>query len=185
MPSLAEAGYCTVSLDGMKSNRRELPPKTDKLLAYLLLDRLNVEQVVDWAVGSLEAGFDTEAIGMLASMSLGHEPNLYEAKPYLSTALQELDIFEEHDRESVLRTYANSIANQLAAGLVSATSSLDEIHSAVVVPLNHPADLMGWCYLWEGNFADGSFAEMSEDETEREARAFAAKWLVGPEHNAG
>lgn len=52
------------------------------------------------------------------------------------------------------------------------------MHSAVVGPLNHPDDLMGWCYLWEGNPPDGTFEDLSDAEIESEARAFAAKWLA-------
>lgn len=154
------------------------------LLAYLLLDRLNGEQVYEWAVAALEAGFDTEALAILASMSLEYEPSLYDIKPYLTKALQELHIPEPVNQESVLRTYARSVAEDLASGQTPVRTALDEIHSVIVGPLNHPDDLMGWCYLWEGNSADGSFAEMTEQETEQEARAFAVKWLAGPNYNA-
>jgi len=167
----------------MEPTLRSSPPGTDKLIAYLLLDRLNIGQVCDWAVGALEAGFDADALRMLASMSLAHEPNLYEARPHLSAALKELRIAETQDIETALRAYAKGIAEELKAGVIPAGTALDEMHSVVVGPLDHPADLMGWCYLWEGNFADGSFAELSEQQTEKEAREFAARWLAGPEHN--
>jgi hypothetical protein len=55
----------------------------------------------------------------------------------------------------------------------------NEIQGTVVGPLNHPADLMGWCYLWEGNAPDGSFAGLSREELDRTAREFARTWLEG------
>jgi hypothetical protein len=168
----------------MKSIHAKSPPKTNRLLAYLLLDRLNVEHACEWAVVALEAGFDTEALAMLASISLEREPNLYEAKPYLMQALQELQIPEPTDQEAVLRAYAKSLAEDIASGHVPARAALDEMHSVVVGPLNHPLDLMGWCHLWEGNSADASFTQISEQETELETEVFAKKWLAGLAQNA-
>lgn len=162
----------------MKSTHAKSPPKTSRLLAYLLLDRLYAEHVCEWAVAALEAGFDTEALAMLASMSLQREPSLYEVKPYLSNALQELQIPEPTEQEAVLRAYAKNLAEDMAAGQLPARAVLDEMHSVVVGPLNHPPDLMGWCYLWEGNSADASFTQISEEETELEAKVFAKKWLA-------
>lgn len=161
-----------------------VPPKTEWLLAYLLLDRLDGAQVCEWAVSALEAGFDTEALRMLGGMSLQGDPTLYEAKPYLAKALQELGIPEPRNRESVLRAYARNVATELVSGEIGAQKALDDIHSVVVDSLNHPADLMGWCYLWEGNAPDGSCAEVSEQEFELEARAFAQSWLMRSPSNA-
>ncbi len=165
----------------MKSTNAKIPPNTDKLLAYLFLDRLSGEHACGWAVGALEAGFDTDALAILAGMSLERELSFYEAEPFLTKALQELHIFEPVNRESVLRNYAMSVVAALVYGKMSARTALDEIHSFVVEPLGHPADLMGWCYLWEGNSADGSFAEVSEQEIEQEAKAFALRWLASVE----
>lgn len=89
----------------MEPNHFALPPDTDKLLAYQHLDRLNVSNVCDWALGALEAGFDTEAVRMLASISLAHEPCLDDARPYLAKALQELQISQEQSTELILSTF--------------------------------------------------------------------------------
>lgn len=168
----------------MTSQRDARPPNTDKLLAYLLIDRLDVDQACDWAIGALEAGFDNEALRVLAGMSLSYEPSIYEARPYLDAALRELQVTERQPKETVLRAYGRRIAIELAAGLIPSALALHEMHSVVVSPLDHPRDLMGWCYLWEGNHADGSFAEMSDDEAEREARTFAATWLADSSRNS-
>ena len=82
----------------MTSQRDARPPNTDKLLAYLLIDRLDVNQACDWAIGALEAGFDNEALRVLASMSLSYEPSIYEARPYLDAALRELQVTEGNPR---------------------------------------------------------------------------------------
>jgi hypothetical protein len=168
----------------MKSALGNSPPGTNRLLAYLLLDRLNVQHVCEWAVVALEAGFDTEALAMLSSISLEREPNLYEAMPYLRQALHELHIPEPTDQEEVLRAYAKSLAEDIASSQMPARAALDEMHSVVVGPLNHPSDLMGWCYLWEGNSADASFTQISEKDTELEAKVFAKMWLASLDQNA-
>jgi len=169
----------------MKPVHAKRPPSTSRLLAYLLLSRLNAEHVCEWAVAALEAGFNTEALVMLSSISLfEREPNLYEAKPYLSRALEELQIPEPTDPETVLRAYAKSLAQDIDSGQMPARAALDEIHEVVVGPLNHPADLMGWCYLWEGNSADSTFTQLTEQEVEREVKVFAKKWLAGLDQSA-
>jgi hypothetical protein len=137
----------------MGSTDTRVLPGTAELFADLHLDRLSGEKICAWAVSALEAGFDTESLRTLAGMSLEVLPSFFEARPYFMRALQELQLSLPSNREEALRAY--------------------------VVPLNHPPDLMGWCYLWEGNAPDGTFAKMSEEDLERAAREFARTWLAG------
>jgi len=131
-----------------------------------------------WAVSALEAGFDTESLRVLASMSLEAMPNFFETKSYFAKALQELQLPVPSTREEALREYARSVAQDLVMGQMTVKNALNNIHCSVVSELDHPPDLQGWCYLWEGNSPDGSFAEMSEVELEQAACAFARAWLA-------
>ncbi|MEQ1775647.1 MAG: hypothetical protein ABL891_17860 [Burkholderiales bacterium] len=161
----------------MTTARKTLPPQSEKLLAELCLDRATGNDVCGWAVAALEAGFDTESLRILASMSSDKAVSFFDVQPYLHTALAEFDLPERLDREATLRNYARALAMDIATDCIAASSALSLMHSCVVSPLGHPADLMGWCYLWEGYSADGLFAEMSDDEIENATREYAIKWL--------
>ncbi len=162
----------------MGSTGAKAPPRTAELFADLHLQRLSGEKICAWAVSALEAGFDAENVRILAGMSLEALPSFFEARPYFMSAVQELRISVPSSREEALRAYARSVAEDLVLGHTAVESALAEIHSAVVGPLNHPSDLMGWCYLWEGNAPDGSVAEMSKEELEQAAHEFAKTWLA-------
>jgi hypothetical protein len=163
----------------MGSTDTRVPAGTAELFADLHLDRLSGEKICAWAVSALEAGFDTESLRTLAGMSLEVLPSFFEARPYFMRALQELQLSLPSNREEALRAYVRSVAQDLVVGRRAVESALQDIHSAVVVPLNHPPDLMGWCYLWEGNAPDGAFAKMSDEDLEQAAREFARTWLAG------
>ena len=156
-----------------------MPPRTAELFADLYLERLSGEKICAWAVSALEAGFDTENMRILAGMSVGRLSSFVEARSYFMMALQELQIAVPSSREDALRAYARSVAEDIVAGRAAIDAALNEIHSTVVWPLNHPADLVGWCYLWEGYAPDGSFADLSKEELDQTAREFARTWLEG------
>ena len=119
------------------------PPGTRRLLADLCLERVNGPDTCRWALSALEAGFDTPSLRILAGMSCDSALPLAEVRPYLDTALSELNL-DVSSRGEVLREYARAVAEELVAGTRAIEPSLDEIHRAVVSPLNHPADLLGW-----------------------------------------
>jgi hypothetical protein len=156
----------------------KVPPGTAELFADLHLERLSGEKIGAWAASALEAGFDSESVRVLAGMSLEALPSFFEARPYFIRALHELQLSVPSSREDALRAYTRIVAEDLVLGRITVESALNDIHSAVVGPLNHPPDLMGWCYLWEGNAPDGSFVEMSKEELQQAAREFARTWLT-------
>jgi hypothetical protein len=116
-------------------------------------------------------------------MSFDPLPGFFEVRPYLDGALRELNV-SVSSRDEVLREYARALAEELLAGVRPVEATLEVIHRAVVSPLNHAEDLMGWCYLWEGLAPDGSFGAVTGPELERATRDFAARWLAG-EHSIG
>jgi hypothetical protein len=160
-----------------------MPPDTTRLLAELYLERLTGADACAWAVSALEAGFDSENLRILAGMASDRPPTFFEVRPYLEKALREIHVSSPSDGGTILRTYARSLAEDLVSR-VGSEDILNAIHGAVVSPLNHPHDLMGWCYLWEGFAADGSFAELAADQLESAAREFAERWLNQPGETA-
>lgn len=129
-------------------------------------------------MSALEAGYDSESLRILASMSLESQPVYSEAEYWLLRALDELEIAVPDSQSVVLLAYPAEIAVSLAAGNGSVDEALDMIHSCVVSPLGHPEDLMGWCFLWEGHTADGE-RELAESQRDIEVRKFAKEWLQG------
>ena len=158
------------------------PPGTRKLLADLCADRLTAPDACRWAIAALESGFDTPSLRILAGMSLDRASSLFEVRPHLDGALSELDLPARASRDEILRAYARVLAEELLAGVRPVDATLEAMHDAVVSPLNHADDLMGWCYLRDGltPAPDGTFASVTGPELERATRLFAARWLAAP-----
>jgi hypothetical protein len=159
---------------------KEVPALSDRTIE-LLVDveqgRASSGDLASWAVDALEQGLDTPALRMVAASRRG-EP-VVDALPYFWRALRELGIGKPHG-EALLREYAAVLARQVLAATLPAADAVSRMHRRVVTPLDHPADLMPWCYLWEGidpnDFRD--LAELSEAEYGQLVRE-AAQALVG------
>lgn len=158
---------------------RQSPPATHALLADLCLDDLTGSAACAWALAALEAGFDSPSLRILAGLSFGPSPTLYEARPYLDAALHELELPVNASRDEILRAYARVLAEELLAEARPVDATLELMHRTVVSPLNHAEDLMGWCYLWEGLTPDGSFDSVTGADLDRATRDFATRWLAG------
>ena len=57
--------------------------------------------------------------------------------------------------------------------------ALEVIHREVLGPLNHPHDLMAWCYLWEG-LEPVTFASLDDAAIASAVRALARDARGGP-----
>jgi hypothetical protein len=112
---------------------------------------------------------------ILAGLDLdrhGEEPSSFEAAPYVRAALEELGVVQP-DFEVVARLYVREVAQAALAGELAPRDAAELVHSRVVTPLNHPDDLMAWCYVWEGVAADGSRL-LEEHEMDEEILKVAA-----------
>jgi hypothetical protein len=116
-------------------------------------------------------------------MSLERLPVYSEVEHWFLRSLAELQIAVPEERDVVLRGCVAEIAEDLASGRAAVDEALDTIHSCVVAPLGHPQDLMGWCFLWEGNSANGE-GELPDSQREVAVRKFAREWLLGITHAA-
>jgi carbonic anhydrase len=156
------------------------PPGTRQMLADLCAERLTAPDACRWAASALEAGFDAPSLRILAGMSLDRRSSFFEVRPVLDRALSELDLPSSASRDEILRAYARLLAEELLAGVRPVDATLEVMHDAVVAPLKHAEDLMGWCYPRDGlNPApDGTFEPVSGPELERATRLFAARWLA-------
>ena len=162
---------------------RAHPPGTAVVLAHRYLRCLSGEKVCSWALSALEAGYDAESLRILAAMSLERPPVYSEVEHWFLRSLAELQIAVPEERDVVLRACMTEIAEDLASGRAAVDEALDTIHSCVVSPLGHPQDLMGWCFLWEGNSANGE-GELPDSQREVAVRKFAREWLSGSTHAA-
>jgi hypothetical protein len=127
--------------------------------AGLLVLRDNGEPLgkcaVQWAVDALADGCDVPSIRILAGLDLDGWPNSFEAETLFNSALRELGV-PETDRKSRALEYVREVAVAIVAGEIAPQEGANLIHRRAISPLNHPADLQAWCYLWEGNAADCS-----------------------------
>lgn len=147
------------------------------LLAILVLranDALTGDDLVSWALRTLEGGNESPSLSILAGLPA--RSSRADAEPYFDRVLQELQIAVP-GKNLLLRQYVVAIAKQIVAGSINAQLALDEIHRRVVEPLNHPSDLSAWCYLWEGNSRDLSYPPPAKSDIPKLAREYAEKYL--------
>jgi hypothetical protein len=146
----------------------------------LLVLRDNCEPLgknaVHWAVDALTDGHDVPSIRILAGLDMDGWPNSFEAEGLVDSAIRELGV-PETDRATRARAYVREVATAIVAGEVTPKEGAALIHRRVIGPLNHPADLQPWCYLWEGNAADCSRA-LEDEESDRAIVEYATVFLA-------
>lgn len=160
---------------------RHAPAYTARLLGQDTVGTVTAEQLVQWAVQALCAGYDTPSLRNLAGMDLDGPPTTYDASQVFRRAVAELGITVP-EREQLLRDYVAEIARGVVEGTVEPEAAVDLIHRDVLGPLEHPNDLMAWCYLWEGLDPD-DFASLRGD-AHREAIRRAAREFAERDHPA-
>lgn len=135
---------------------------------------LSGEEMVDWAVDALSAGFDSPSLRVLAGL-MPSEALVRDAEPILRQAVRELGI-QVPDLEAMRRAYVPIVCRALLQGDLSPTEAAELIHRRVVGPLGHPADLMAWCYLWEGFGPEGEY--LGEASNAEHIMAQARRWVA-------
>ena len=123
-----------------------LPRNTVPLFAKWHLNSATAAHAAQWATDALEDGFDSPAVRELAGLDLDPLASVFEAEHVLLQALRELSIpFPE--KATALRAYAVFLAGEISAGRLDPVAGVRKVHQCVVSPLNHPEDVMPWCYL--------------------------------------
>lgn len=151
------------------------PPRTSEVLVLLLGEQPFGSSAVEWATSALAAGFDSPALRSLAGLDLEQVVQSSEAKPLVEAALRQIGV-PELTFEEAARRYLREVALGVVSGQLAPRLAANLVHSRVVGPLQHPKDLMAWCYVWEGNTADCSRPlEAGEEDAEimSVARRFA------------
>ena len=128
------------------------------------------DHFVGWAVQALVEGFDSPALRQLAG-SQGSSRS--EARPLFDRAVRELGLPVPATTDALLRAYLDCVADDIVNERRQPAQALDVIHKDVLGPLNHPEDLMAWCYVWEGLDPARGFASLSGAERDDTARALA------------
>jgi hypothetical protein len=128
-------------------NKTDLHRDAMELIARAEGGVLAGQELVDWAVQALVAGYDPAAVVRLAGLDLDSAPLLNDAMHAFRAALLELDIIVPESREGILRAHGVELARQISVGEITPSEGVARMEREVVSPLNHPRDLMAWCYL--------------------------------------
>ena len=129
---------------------------------------------VEWAVTALTEGFDSPSLRILAGADLDGSPSPFETSPLFRAALTELGILLP-ELEVLARLYVREVARQVVGGTLEPRTAADLVHRRVVTPLEHPTDLMSWCYVWKGNSVDCS-RPLDDEELEHEIHRLAIEF---------
>jgi hypothetical protein len=132
------------------------------------------DDFVEWAVRALVEGFDSPGVRWLAGFAGAAR---FEAKAVFDRVVGELSLAVPATRDALLRAYLAVLAGDIVNGTRHPGEALDVIHREVIGPLNHPADLMEWCYAWEHLDPARGFASLSDAERDDAARELARRTL--------
>jgi len=130
------------------------------------------DDFVAWAEHALGEGFDSPALRQLAG-SEGRSRS--DARPLFDRAVGELGLPLPATDEALRRAYLDVLAGDISSGARRPSDALEVIHREVLGPLNHPEDLMAWCFAWEGLDPARGFASLSEAERDDAARELARR----------
>ncbi|MFZ1007839.1 MAG: hypothetical protein WAN65_13435, partial [Candidatus Sulfotelmatobacter sp.] len=157
------------------------PPQTLMILAHKIARRVEGQTFVDWAVAAMQADFDSPSLRILAGLDLTRPVDTDEAVDYFQRSLGELGLVIP-PQAILLRDYLAVVARRMVNNDIGVREALDEVHSSIVTPLDHPGDLMSWCFLWEGNHSDGrlpdDYGDLTDTELGREALELARAYLT-------
>jgi hypothetical protein len=152
------------------------PGGTIELLARHANSSATADDAVKWAIDALVDGFDSPSLRQLAG--LNSPTAWFEAMPLFERTLNELQLEIPRSKNEILRLYLRSVAESIVSGVRSPSVALAVIHREVLGPLNHPPDLMPWCYLWEG-LEPVTFASLDDAAIASAVRALARDTLAG------
>ena len=119
---------------------------TLKFFAKICFNEVTVKDYSDWAIYSLEKGFDSKNLRILASMfNAGY---ISEVEPYFKKSLNELNL-SYPIVEEFLPEYAKSIARQIINKEIDAIEGSSEIYK-VYRELRYDPKYSNWNLLQEG-----------------------------------
>ena len=119
--------------------------ETIRLLADKYLGLSTHEQFVDWAISSLETGFDTKSIRILASLQKPLFPT--EVENYFYRSLKELGWNLPEPKKCVIE-YAYLIAEDILSGKILPVLGCHRIYDAMIF-LDCPSKMAAWTYLYD------------------------------------
>lgn len=151
------------------------PKGSVHLLSNRINSTANSKDYIDWAVNALLDKFETPSLVLLAGLDLDKNISIFDAENYFEKCLQELKLSLPNDG-TILRLHLSEISKNIAEEAINPIEGINLIHQRIINPLNHPEDLMPWCFLWEGNSSSGDYAEYSEDEQSNAIVDYAKTW---------
>jgi len=152
-----------------------LPAGTIELLVRKSTTSLRADVVAEWAIRALTDGFDSPSLRRAAG--LDGLATAFEATPLFERALGDLELQLPQSVDELCRAWLLVLAQDIVDGTRTPEAALQVVHREVMDPLNHPADLMPWCYLWEG-LDPLTFASLDDEIIATAARALARETLA-------
>jgi len=169
----------------MKSSEQYPEGTFELLLRFNTGERVG-QSAVNWAVSALGEGYDSPSLRVLAGLDVDNQATTEEALQLVDATFQELGL-KRPDLDTTARWYVCEVATAVVAGGLPPREAANKIHRLVMTPMDHPKDLMAWCYVWEGNAADCS-RPLDESEWDREilkvAMQYASVALKRPQAKA-
>ena len=130
----------------MALDPRQWPAGLFQLRIKIVYESVTGQDYVNWAVRMMVTGYDSPALVDLAGLDLEGMPvQRMDAEPRFEQAMKELNIAPASEEE-VVRLWLGRRAAQIVNRELTPIEGTDLIHWEVLATLNHPKDLMQWCY---------------------------------------
>jgi hypothetical protein len=150
------------------------------------LGRLAAADLVAWAVSALWAGQDSDNLRRLAGLDVGEQARLSDAENLFDAALGDVGL-SLPDENAAVREYVRALAQEIVAGQAAPQAQVARIHHEILSPLDHPPELMAWCYVGDSlrpregwNLNPGAMVRFDEIPAESLDRAICdlARWYL-------
>ena len=124
------------------------PPKTYEIQSGYALGLVSMKEIIGWAVGALEAGFDSKSLRILAG--LDGDIDQQEVARLHSACFKELDI-SPLPEQSHLRFYASLVLREMLADRLPRREAFKRL-SELCISLSYPKELMDFYLLYHAKW---------------------------------
>jgi len=129
----------------------------ESIVAMRRLGKLTAGDLVAWAVEALSLGEDSDSLRRLAGLDLERDVRLADAEGLFQAAVAEGAVAVPGE-DSAIRAYVRSLVRDIVDGKAAPQAQVARIHAEVLSPLDHPRDLMVWCYVGDGMHPRGEWS---------------------------
>lgn len=99
--------------------------ETHEVLGQRLMDKFDSKKLVEWAVSTMQKGYDSESLVILAGLDYD---STEEREKYFWKSIKELNLDIKSEKTELINDYAKYVANAVLKGSISPRSGLQKMN---------------------------------------------------------